>query len=302
MWPSPAGLIALALSVSVDPLTAAMTRFPSDVGAPLLEDQRRDDLIWLVTTTFILAIGLLLMPPLGLPPPIVGSALCAVFATLTLTTLTSYVRQRIRLIHPSHLSAYLANEALLMLFSAARPSKPALGRSVLAHTRLAFTSHVKRLEVLCRTLLTESRADEGREVLQHIAYIYASYSTQRRFLDTTSEWFPQRDVPVSGFDLILSPIYENLALGPASRLERDLTWFERRNERSWSELLDLAVHHNADAFVISWVPSPTTRRLVFQESGIQFTRFTLSCCRDCSWSDTTVVDTSNSRSTPSSTS
>jgi len=55
------GLAALAVSTSVGPLTAALTRFAADVGVPLLEDNPRDGLLRLVVLNFVLALGLLLV-------------------------------------------------------------------------------------------------------------------------------------------------------------------------------------------------------------------------------------------------
>lgn len=98
------GLIALAVSVSIGPVQSALTRFPADVSAPLLEDEPRDGLLSLVAVTFTLALGSLLTAVLKLATPFTGLVLVAALGVATLAALVGYVKQRVSLFDPTNLA------------------------------------------------------------------------------------------------------------------------------------------------------------------------------------------------------
>lgn len=249
------GLAALAVSTSVGPLTAALTRFPADVGVPLLEDNPRDGLLRLVVLNFVLALGLLSVRAVEIVVPLSGTALTIGLAVLTLAALLGYVKQRVALFYPTNLAFYLAQQMHSWLSSAA--SKPGRnpGRSVTAHLRRRYSANLERLVGICRSLLSENQEKEASEVLTTMSAVVANYAQYRRRIESDSEWFPIREVVVEGFDHSSSALYEQLALGPARRPKHDVHWFERKVGQAWGELLKESEEQGASAFGRAWVSS-----------------------------------------------
>lgn len=249
------GLAALAVSTSVGPLTAALTRFPADVGVPLLEDDPRDGLLRLVVLNFVLALGLLLVRAVEVVVPLSGTLLTVGLAVLTLAALLGYVRQRVALFYPTNLALYLAQQMHSWLLPAAsRPGRDP-GRSVTAHLRRRYSANLERLVGICRSLLGEGQDKEASEVLTTMSAVVADYAQSRRRIEPSGEWFPVREVLVDGFDHSSTALYEQLVLGPARRSERDTHWLERTFGRVWVELLDESVKKQASGFGRAWVAS-----------------------------------------------
>jgi hypothetical protein len=249
------GLIALAVTVSTGPLQSALARFPGDVGAPLVEDEPRDGLLALVIATFTLALGSLMVSVFVGLAPVTGTLLVASLAMATLATLVGYVKQRVVLFDPANLARYLAWQMGRWAEAASPKPQEDPGPSVTSFLRHRHLSNFDRLVSMCRSLLDAGHHEEAREVLRTLTAAVCAYIARRRRLNPRGEWFPMREVAVHGYDDVVSPMYEHLALGQARRTERDAHWFERRTGHAWTELIETAAANEAAAFAVAWLSS-----------------------------------------------
>jgi hypothetical protein len=253
------GLLALAVSVSTTPLAAVLERYSPSVAAPLLVDESRDRLLRLVIATFTFSVGLLLVSAVGWSTPIGSALVAALLGIRVLVLLTAYIRQRVALLHPSALASELALQMRSWLVDAT--NQPA-SRSVSTYVRRRYAANFRLLVKMCSLEAGHRLEDEATEVLRSMSHAVAEYMRLRRYIDLNSEWFPIRDVPVAGFDLTVSPMYEQLGLGTPLRPERHVDWFEEQVKTSWQRLARIASETHTNDFALALVES--TRYLMIE--------------------------------------
>lgn len=242
-----AAVIAIVVSISLVVTQSTADKYPESVVNYVAREPSGANVLRMLFVTLSVSVGTLVLARMGVLVPRFGALAASGLAVTTMAVLIVYRDEAFGLFHPSGIAYRLGLAISRRLNRVATLPRRTAGPSVDEHLRRLTERDLDRIDDLFLSLLERGQHKEAAESMVQARYLCVNYIRQKRFIPSTSLWFPYREVPIEGesLDFSIRHIFEELALGTPRGPKQDRHWFEKRFFSSWDRVKEEAVRREA---------------------------------------------------------